>query len=77
MILNTAALLTFTKYYIMIPNVVKRNTLYEDESISNQPVLFLTDKYSQDFQSVFGHHNKTSSECQTVWNQIRPDICRA
>ena len=58
----------------MIQTVVKRNTLYEDESISNQPDLFLTDRFSQDFHSVFGHHNKTFSECQTVWYQIRPGI---
>ena len=28
-------------------------------SISYQPDLFLTDRYSQDFHSLFGHHIKT------------------
>ena len=32
---------------------------FEGESISIQPDLFLTDRHSQDFQSVFGNHNKT------------------
>ena len=32
---------------------------YEGQSISNQPDLFLTDRHSQDYHSVFGHHNKT------------------
>ena len=35
------------------------NTKHECVSISNQPDLFLTDQYSQDFHSLFGHHIKT------------------
>ena len=37
---------------------IKRRDLvfYEDDSISNWPDLFLTDRHSQDFHSVFGHH---------------------
>ena len=33
--------------------------LYEGESISNQPDIFLTDPHSQEFNSVSGHHNQT------------------
>ena len=33
--------------------------MYEGDSISNQPDLFLNDRHSQDFHSVFGHHIKT------------------
>ena len=33
--------------------------LYEGDSTSNQPDLFLTDRHSQDFHSLFGHDIKT------------------
>ena len=45
------------KLYFMFKLLPKRK--YEGESISNQPDLFLTNRHSQDFRSVFGHHIKT------------------
>ena len=35
------------------------NSKYEGVSISHQPDLFLTDRYSQDLHSLFGNHIKT------------------
>ena len=35
------------------------NSKYEGVSISYQHDLFLSDQYSQDFHSLFGHHIKS------------------
>ena len=49
------------------------NLKYEGVSISYQHDLFLTDRFSQDFHSLFGHHIKTlwqslSIMCWLVYN---------
>ena len=33
--------------------------MYQGDLLINQPDLFLTDRHSQDFNSVFGNHIKT------------------
>ena len=42
----------------------------EGESISNQPDMCLTDRHSQDFHSVFGHHNKTCVQNLSITDSL-------
>ena len=42
------------------------NSKYEGVSISYQPDLFLTDRYSQVFHSLFGHRIKTLLQCLSI-----------
>ena len=44
------------KYFTLAILVYLNMLTYEGDSISNWPDIFLTDRHSQDFHSVFGHH---------------------
>ena len=49
---------------------------YEGDSASNRPDLFLIDRHSHDFHSLFGHHIKTYVQNLSIIGSLVDNLWR-